>query len=158
MARKSGGVGTVCVRRSERLFCLACFVVCDCDFADPSDLFCFFASASKGFGGKKNNLARPITLAGKFKPRGLEQDLAQAALARERVSAAMSARARTATAVACVDRPSRKDVTHLSWSDCLSVCRNPVGCFTASRSCSQAVNTVCSPKPVRKAPPRPPLT
>ncbi|CAM9409047.1 unnamed protein product, partial [Ectocarpus sp. 12 AP-2014] len=40
---------------------------------------------AKGFGGKKNNLARPIALAGKFKPRGLEQDLARAALASEHV-------------------------------------------------------------------------
>ncbi|CAM9534222.1 unnamed protein product [Ectocarpus sp. 13 AM-2016] len=35
---------------------------------------------AKGFGGKKNDLARPIALAGKFKPRGLERDLARAAL------------------------------------------------------------------------------
>ncbi|CAM9412521.1 unnamed protein product, partial [Ectocarpus sp. 8 AP-2014] len=40
---------------------------------------------AKGFGGRKNNLARPIALAGKFKPRGLEQDLARAALASEHV-------------------------------------------------------------------------
>ncbi|CAM9092452.1 unnamed protein product, partial [Ectocarpus fasciculatus] len=40
---------------------------------------------AKGFGGTKNDLARPIALAGKFKPRGLEQDLARAALSREHV-------------------------------------------------------------------------
>eukprot|EP00903_Cladosiphon_okamuranus_P009171 g8759.t1 len=46
---------------------------------------------AKGFGGKTNSLARPIALAGKFQPRGLEQELAQAALAGERVPMGMEA-------------------------------------------------------------------
>ncbi|CAM9169018.1 unnamed protein product, partial [Hapterophycus canaliculatus] len=41
--------------------------------------------ASKGLGGRRNNLARPIALAGKFNDSGLEKELAQAALACEHV-------------------------------------------------------------------------